>query len=65
MTLRQNVDDGKYQALDLIPMGGFQYNKFHMGLAYDMTLNRLWRHNAGTLEVMLGYTLCHTSRFCR
>lgn len=65
LTLRQNVDDGKYQALDLIPMGGFQYNKFHLGLAYDMTLNRLWRHNAGTLEVMLGYTLCHTSRFCR
>ena len=65
LVFRQNIDDGDYDTLDLIPTAGMQYKKFHFGLAYGIQLNRLFRHNYGTLELMLGYTLCHTRRFCR
>ena len=65
LVFRQNIDDGDYDTLDLIPTAGMQYKKFHFGLAYGIQLNRLYRHNYGTLELMLGYTLCHTRRFCR
>lgn len=64
-TLRQNVDEGDYQGMTLIPMGGIQYHKFHCALAYGIDLTRLYRHNYGTLELMLGYTFCYTRRFCR
>ncbi len=65
LTLRQNIDEGSYQTLSMMPMVGFQYNKFHMGYAFDLDLNRLVRYNYGTHEVMLGYTFCYTRRFCR
>lgn len=65
LILRQTLDDGKYDALNIIPVAGLQYNRWHFGLAYEVSLNRLYRHNYGTLELMLGYTLCHTRRFCR
>lgn len=64
-TLRQNVDEGDYQGMSIIPMGGLQYQKFHCALAYGFDLTRLYRHNYGTLELMLGYTFCYTKRFCR
>lgn len=65
LTFRQNIDKGKYQALNLMPMVGFQFNKFHMAYAYDLDMNRLIRYNYGSHEIMLGYTLCYTERFCR
>lgn len=63
-TYRQNFD-GPYQGIDILPMVGFQFNKFHIAAAYDIPINKLFRHSAGSLELMLGYTLCYTKRFCR
>lgn len=65
LTYRQNFDDGAYQAINLMPMVGFQVKKWHFAYAYDIDLNRLVRYNYGTHELMLGYTFCYTSRFCR
>lgn len=65
LTLRQNIDKGNYQALNLMPMIGCQVDKFHMAYAFDMDMNRLIRYNYGSHEIMLGYTMCYTERFCR
>jgi len=65
MTLRQNLDKGNYQALNLMPMLGFQFNKVHIAYAFDLDLNNLVRYNYGSHELMLGYTLCYTEKFCR
>jgi type IX secretion system PorP/SprF family membrane protein len=65
LTFRQNIDKGNYQTLNLMPMLGFQYNKFHMAYAFDVDMNRLIRYNYGTHEIMLGYTMCYVERFCR
>lgn len=65
LTMRQNIDEGSYEALTIIPVAGLQYQKLHFGLAYGIDCNRLFRHNYGSLELMLGYTLCQTRRFCR
>jgi hypothetical protein len=66
LTLRTNFDKVRnFQALTLMPMVGFQIDKFHIGATYNVDLNQLVRYNYGSLEVMLGYTLCYTERFCR
>ena len=65
LTFRQNLDKGNYQALTLKPMVGFQFNKVHLAYAYGVDLNKLVRFNYGTHELMLGYTLCYTEKFCR
>lgn len=65
LTFRQNLDKGNYQSLNLMPMLGAQFDKFHFAYAFDMDMNRLVRYNYGSHELMLGYTFCYTSRFCR
>lgn len=66
LTARMNIDMVKdFQALSAMPILGLQFNKFHMAFAYAFDLNRLIRYNYGTLEVMLGYTMCYTEKFCR
>ena len=37
-------------------LAGYNYeNKFHIGLAYDITVSDLRRYSSGTIEVMIGY----------
>lgn len=65
LTARMNFDQGDFQALNAMPILGLQFNKFHMAYAYALDLNRLIRYNYGTHELMLGYTMCYTEKFCR
>ncbi|MDR1679963.1 MAG: type IX secretion system membrane protein PorP/SprF [Prevotellaceae bacterium] len=78
LTLRQSINKGSYidkltladnkggyQVLTLKPMVGFQIDKFHIAYCFGANLNRMVRYSAGTHELMIGYTLCHTSKFCR
>lgn len=66
MTFRQSLDELRdYQTLGLMPMAGFQFGKFHIAYAFSLDLNRMFRYNYGTHELMLGYTLCKVKKFCR
>jgi len=65
LTTELNMDKGNFQALSIKPILGMQFNKFHIGYAYGLDLNRLIRYNYGSHELMLGYTLCYTEKFCR
>ncbi len=65
LTARMNFDQGDFQALDAMPILGLQFNKVHIAYAYGLALNRLIRYNYGTHELMLGYTMCYTEKFCR
>ena len=62
---RHSLDGGNAQALSFSPMGGIRYGNFHLAYAYTLGLTAINRHNAGTHEVMLGYTWCVTKHFCR
>lgn len=65
LTYRHSFDVNNSQSLSLMPMVGFQFDKFHIGYTFTLDLNRLARHNYGTHQIMLGYTLCTPERFCR
>jgi type IX secretion system PorP/SprF family membrane protein len=66
LTYRHGFDANNNQSLNLMPMVGFQFDKFHIGYTYTVDLNRLVRHSYGTHQIMLGYTLCSApERFCR
>ncbi len=65
LTARMSMDPGNFQALTALPVLGFQFNKFHMAFAYGIDLNRIVRYNYGSLELMLGYTMCYVEKFCR
>jgi type IX secretion system PorP/SprF family membrane protein len=65
VSYRHSLDSGNGQALGLSPMGGIRFGGFHLAYAYSLGLTALNRHNSGTHEVMLGYTLCQTKHFCR
>ena len=63
-TLKQNFDD-KFQALVLLPNFTIRMGKFRLGYAVNLDLNKLFSHNYGTHELMLGYSFCSTKQFCR
>lgn len=66
LTYRHAFEANNTQSLNLMPMVGFQFDKFHIGYTYTVDLNRLIRHSYGTHQIMLGYTLCSApERFCR
>ena len=62
---RQGLDNGNMQALSLSPMGGIRFGGFHIAYAYTLGLTALNRHNYGSHEIMLAYTLCQSKHFCR
>ncbi|MBE6313280.1 MAG: type IX secretion system membrane protein PorP/SprF, partial [Bacteroidales bacterium] len=47
------------------PNATVRIGKFRVGYAFNLDLNKLVSHNYGTHELMLGYSFCHTSKFCR
>ncbi len=66
LTYRHAFDSKNTQSLNIMPMVGFQFDKFHVGYACTIDLNRIVKHNYGTHQIMLGYTLCSApKRFCR
>ena len=62
---KHNLDDGGGQSLVLLPNATVRIGKFRVGYAFNLDLNKLVSHNYGTHELMLGYSFCHTSKFCR
>ena len=64
VTMKQNFDD-TYKALVLLPNFTIRIGKFRIGYAVNLDLNKLFSHNYGTHELMLGYSLCSTKQFCR
>ena len=62
---KHNLDDGAGQSLVLLPNATIRLGKFRMGYGYNLDLNKLISHNYGTHELMLGYSFCHTTKFCR
>jgi type IX secretion system PorP/SprF family membrane protein len=62
--LKQSLDDG-YQPLVLLPNFTIRLGKFRVGYALNLDLNKLISHNYGTHELMIGYSLCRTKKFCR
>jgi type IX secretion system PorP/SprF family membrane protein len=62
---KHNLDDGGGQSLVLLPNATVRIGKFRVGYAFNLDLNKLLSHNYGTHELMLGYSFCHTSKFCR
>ncbi len=62
--LKQNLDDG-YRPLSLLPNFTVRLGKFRIGYAAGIDLNKLVSHNYASHEIMLGYSFCRNSRFCR
>jgi len=62
---KHNLDEGSGQSLVLLPNATVRIGKFRVGYAFNLDLNKLVSHNYGTHEIMLGYSFCHTSKFCR
>jgi len=62
--LKQNLDDG-YRPLVLLPHFTIRTGKFRFGYAMNLDLSKLVSHNFSTHEIMIGYSLCRTRRFCR
>jgi len=62
--LKQNLDDG-YKPLVLLPNFTVRLGKFRFGYALNLDLNKLVSHSFSTHELMLGYSLCSTKKFCR
>jgi type IX secretion system PorP/SprF family membrane protein len=62
--LKQSFDDG-YQPLVLLPNFTIRIGKFRLGYAVNIDLNKLVSHNYSSHEIMLGYSLCSTKKFCR
>ncbi len=64
-TYRQTIDKENKHPLALIPMVGFQFDKWHIAYAYEVNLNSWAKYSTGTHQIMLGYTLCQVAKFCR
>ena len=64
VTAKQNFDK-EYKALVLLPNFTIRLGKFSIGYAVNLDLNKLFPHNFGTHELMLGYSFCSTKQFCR
>lgn len=62
---KQNLDDGNYQPLTLLPNLTVRVGKFRFGYACGIDMNRLFSYNYGSHELMLGYSFCNARRFCR
>ncbi|MDR1739546.1 MAG: type IX secretion system membrane protein PorP/SprF [Bacteroidales bacterium] len=61
---KQNLDS-RYKGLSLMPHFTVRIGKFRVGYALSLDLNRLISHSYATHELMLGYSLCSTKKFCR
>lgn len=62
--LKQNLDNG-YKPLVLLPNFTVRLGKFRFGYALNLDLNKLVSHSYSTHEIMIGYSLCQTKKFCR
>lgn len=65
LSFRQVFDKLGYQTTQLLPNVAFRINKFYIGYACGIDLNRMATTNYGSHEIMLGYTFCHQKKFCR
>jgi len=64
VTVKQNFDK-EYKSLVMLPNFTIRLGKFRVGYAVNLDLNKLFSHNYGTHELMLGYSFCSTKQFCR
>ena len=62
--VKQNFDK-EYKPLVMVPNFTVRLGKFRFGYALNLDLNKLVSHSFSTHELMLGYSLCNTKKFCR
>ena len=62
--VKQNFDK-EYKSLVMVPNFTVRMGKFRFGYALNLDLNKLVGHSYSTHELMLGYSLCSTKKFCR
>ena len=61
---KQNFDK-EFKPLVLIPNFTMRLGKFRFGYAMNIDLTKWVSHSFSTHELMLGYSLCSTKKFCR
>ena len=54
-----------YQSLGIMPMIGLRYGNWNFADGAGIDLNKLRPSNYGSHQVMVGYTLCIPTQFCR